>query len=235
MKMEIEECTDLSIRLVLHSQVSFANTLRRILLSEVSVPAIDLVEIKENRTVLADEMLAHRLGLVPLRIGRRLLPAAECDCDSYCVNCSVKFVLREKNTLSRVMPLTGLHLVPENPADAVCHPSLLVKLAPGQEVDMVCIARRGKPVSHVKYCPVSVVSFNYDRRNRLRDTNLWVEEDVQKEWPGINQSAAPEWEDAQLVDLEIEVVEGSAKPREALLAALHVFRDKMSGILEQLG
>ena len=47
--------------------VSIANALRRVMIAEVETLAIDLVEVTENDTVLFDEFLAHRLGLVPFR------------------------------------------------------------------------------------------------------------------------------------------------------------------------
>lgn len=46
---------------------SFANALRRIMLSEIPITAIEEVYIKENNSALQDEILAHRLALVPIK------------------------------------------------------------------------------------------------------------------------------------------------------------------------
>ncbi|KAI5169233.1 DNA-directed RNA polymerase II subunit RPB3 [Pancytospora epiphaga] len=234
MKIEIKESTDINIKILLHAQVSFANALRRILLGEVAVPAIDLVEVEENHTVLADEMLSHRLGLVPLRLNRKLVSKIECDCDSYCSRCSIKLTLCERNSGNRPRTITGRDLKPEIPGDVECHDSLLVKLAPGQKINLTCIARLGEPLSHVKYCPVTTVGFVYDPQNKLRETNLWFEEDHRKEWPNISQPDEREWDEAGVVEMDIEVVEGCGKPREILISALEILKTKMVEIFKEL-
>jgi DNA-directed RNA polymerase II subunit RPB3 len=86
------------------TDTSVANTLRRIMIAEVPTLAIDLVEFHENTTVLNDEYIAHRLGLIPikytspesLRAGDchgAFLPHRECVCYERCPRCSVEFLL----------------------------------------------------------------------------------------------------------------------------------------------
>ena len=43
-----------------------ANSLRRIIISEVPTMAIEKVTIYQNTSIIADEVLAHRLGLIPI-------------------------------------------------------------------------------------------------------------------------------------------------------------------------
>lgn len=53
--------------------VSIANALRRILLAELPTMAVETVWVTANTGILQDEILAHRVGLVPIRIDPRLM------------------------------------------------------------------------------------------------------------------------------------------------------------------
>jgi DNA-directed RNA polymerase I and III subunit RPAC1 len=56
---------------------SFANALRRILLAEVPTMAIESIYMWNNTSIIHDEVLAHRLGLIPLNVDARLFDMLE--------------------------------------------------------------------------------------------------------------------------------------------------------------
>ena len=66
-KIEILKLDKSRIIFVLSNvDISVANALRRVMIAEVPTLAIDEVDIEINNTVLHDEFIAHRLGLIPL-------------------------------------------------------------------------------------------------------------------------------------------------------------------------
>lgn len=56
---------------------SFANALRRILLSEIPTVALEHIYMWNNTSLIHDEVLAHRLGLVPINVDARLFDETE--------------------------------------------------------------------------------------------------------------------------------------------------------------
>ena len=67
MKIEIREMSDREAKLLIEGvNPYFVNALRRTLLSEVPKLAIDKVTFYDNTSALFDEILAHRIGLIPI-------------------------------------------------------------------------------------------------------------------------------------------------------------------------
>ncbi|ROT43273.1 DNA-directed RNA polymerase II subunit RPB3 [Sodiomyces alkalinus F11] len=176
--------------------LSFANSIRRVIQGEVPTVAIDIVEIETNTSVLADEFIAHRLGLIPLdsKDAGSLLYSRDCDCEQYCDNCSVKITLAAKCTSDEVMKIYASDLVVDsyrqnatigNPVitDPDKLGTLICKLRRGQEIKLTCIAKKGVAKEHAKWMPTAAVGFEYDPHNKLHHLDLWYETDAAAEWP----------------------------------------------------
>ena len=133
---------------------SYANAIRRIAISQVPTMAIDDVVILENSSVMFDELLAHRLGLIPLKtdLDRFNLPE-DCDCKSAlgCPKCRVLLVL-DVEAQDKIRTVTSSDLVSEDPETRAISESIpVVKLAPGQKVKLEAYARLGKGSEHAKW------------------------------------------------------------------------------------
>ena len=57
--------------------VSLANALRRIMIAEVPTVAIEHVYMWNNTSIMHDEVLAHRIGLVPIHADPRMFECFE--------------------------------------------------------------------------------------------------------------------------------------------------------------
>ena len=76
----------------------FVNSLRRIMLSELPKLAVNNVVIYDNTSTLFDEIISHRLGLVPIPTDLSLLKfKEECVCKNKgCPNCTVRYTLSKE-------------------------------------------------------------------------------------------------------------------------------------------
>jgi DNA-directed RNA polymerase subunit D len=138
---------------------SYANAVRRFCIAEVPSMAIDDVVILENSSVLYDEILAHRLGMVPIKtdLERYVLPE-KCDCGSPlgCHKCRVLFVLDAKGK-EKVSTIYSGDLVSEDrEIRPVSETIPVVKLATGQSVKLEAYARLGRGKEHAKWQPCTV-------------------------------------------------------------------------------
>ena len=144
--------------------VAFINAIRRIMLSEVPCMAIDEVVIIENSSILHDEILAHRLGLIPIKtdLDTYNLPE-ECPCKSEfgCNLCRVALTI-EVEAGENTTTVYSEALQSENPnITTVSDKVPIAKLAPNQKIRLEAYARLGKGKNHAKWQPVSVCAYKY--------------------------------------------------------------------------
>ncbi|KAL2457772.1 DNA-directed RNA polymerase II [Abeliophyllum distichum] len=181
-KIKIREVRDDYMKFELReTDASIANALRRVMIAEVPTIAIDLVEIEVNSSVLNDEFIAHRLGLVPLTseraMGMRFSRDCDaCDGDGQCEYCSVEFHLRAKCINDQTLDVTSKDLYSSDhtvvPVDFSDSSSsfensenkgiIIVKLRRGQELILRAIARKGIGKDHAKWSPAATVTFMYE-------------------------------------------------------------------------
>ena len=105
-----------------NADLSFANSLRRIMIAEVPTMAIDMVNIRTNTSPLFDEFISHRLGLIPLNSSQisKYEYSRKCNCNESCELCSVQFSIKEK-CLQESMEITTDH-IKSNSLDSVVMP-----------------------------------------------------------------------------------------------------------------
>jgi DNA-directed RNA polymerase subunit D len=165
MNMNIFDKNEDSMRFVVEGiDTPMANTLRRVILSEVPVMAVDDVVLIENSSVLHDEILTLRLGLIPLKTDLDAYNLPEkCSCKSE-LGCHLCRTVLTLDVEAKDGPRTVYSgdMVPEDPHIAPVSEKIpLVKLAPGQKVRLEAYAKLGRGKVHAKWQAVSSCIYRY--------------------------------------------------------------------------
>ena len=124
--------------------LQYANALRRICLNGIPIFAIDTIDVLENSSILADEGIAHRLGLIPLKTE---LSAIESNSESDKIMLTLDsgesdetrtiFSDELKSQDSIIKPVSGK--IP------------IITLAPNQRIRIEASARLGRGTEHAKW------------------------------------------------------------------------------------
>jgi len=170
-EVEVLEKDDVNMRLLIRgTDIPFVNALRRTALAEVPCMAIDEVVIIENSSVVKDETIAHRLGLIPLKTdldGYNLPEECPCKSEFGCNLCRVSLTLDAEAKEGTRTVYSG-ELISENPDIAPVSDKIpIVKLAKEQKLKVEAYARLGKGKNHAKWQPVSMCAYKYFPRIRI--------------------------------------------------------------------
>ncbi|CAH00815.1 Rpc40 [Kluyveromyces lactis] len=172
---------------LVHVDTSIANAFRRIMISEVPSVAPEYVYFFNNTSVLQDEVLAHRIGLVPLKVDPDMLswvdtslPESERFTDENTIVMSLnvkctrnpdapkdcedpKVLYRNAHIYARDLKFEPQGKQVEQfakcPVVAADPDILLAKLRPGQEISLRAHCILGIGADHAKFSPVSTASY----------------------------------------------------------------------------
>lgn len=163
------------------ADVSMANALRRIMLAEVPTIAVEDVYIGDNSSIMQDEVLAHRVGLIPLKINPDMLEfmnpeEGETDADTVILSLEAYWPNEKDDTVG----LTGVNVKDEDgvvsskhlkyttvggqnekfeAVEAVHQDIPIAKLRPGQKIEFEAHCRKGIGKDHAKFSPVATASY----------------------------------------------------------------------------
>lgn len=178
--MKILECNDERVVLQLRGcDASLANAIRRILISEVPTVALETIQMWQNTGVVQDEVLAHRLGLIPFRVNPEKLKFRNSSQElgeenALKVKLHVQCTESDLKPFQKSMPVyaSDLKWIPlserqkqkfaDDPPTPV-HPDILItKLRPGQEIELVGFLEKGLGKTHAKWSPVATAVYRLE-------------------------------------------------------------------------
>lgn len=165
MNIEVLEKSDKKLIFIIEDiSVEMVNAVRRIILTEIPVMAIDEVIILKNDSPLYDEIVSHRLGMIPLTtdLEKYNLPR-DCECGGYgCPLCQVSLTLEVVNTDNRPMLITSADLNSNDPDIAPVSPNIpILKIDKDDKAVLEAYAVLGLAKDHVKWQAVSNVAYRY--------------------------------------------------------------------------
>ncbi len=128
---------------------AFANALRRTMIGNIPTLAIEDARITKNSSGLFDEIVAHRLGLLPWSFEPdKYNTREECDCDDGCPQCTVSMVLDKEGPATVTaddIQVTDDEVTAANPDTKI------VDLAEDKSIELEAEAILGHGKEHAKW------------------------------------------------------------------------------------
>jgi len=131
--------------------LQYVNALRRICLNGVPIYAVESIDVLENSSVLADEGVAHRIGLIPLKTDL----SASKDGNE---NDKIMLTLDSGITDETRTILSGELKSQDDTVVPTSNNIPIVTLAPGQSIKFEAYARLGKGTEHARWNSANIAT-----------------------------------------------------------------------------
>ncbi len=175
MKVKVLEESPQRIRIVIEdAPLAFVNSLRRAAYTMVPVMAVEFVEFLDNNTVLYDEIIAHRLALIPLEsreaLAKYVWPE---EFREKCIDpngmprfdnpeCYATLTLEAETGPNEYRMVYSGELQSNDPSVKPVYSNIpIVLMGPAQRLVLRAYARLGYGTEHAKWFPVSVAAHRY--------------------------------------------------------------------------
>ena len=131
--------------------LQYANALRRICLNGVPIYAVESIDVLENSSVLADEGVAHRVGLIPLKTDLSASKDGN-ENDKIMLTLDSGVSDETRTILSGELKSQDESVIPTSSDIPI------VTLAPGQSIKFEAYARLGKGTEHARWNSANVAT-----------------------------------------------------------------------------
>ncbi|MHA2366222.1 MAG: DNA-directed RNA polymerase subunit D [Candidatus Hodarchaeales archaeon] len=175
--LSIDKETNTALFRLKNSNPAFANALRRILLMEVPVLAIDEVIILENTSPLYDEIISHRLGMIPLTTPSGMESS---DMDEWGITLTLE---KEGETMGGIDTVYSGEFQSEDPAIGPVSDNIpILRMTKGQRIVVQALARLGTGKTHAKW-QSGICAYKYEPIIHIDNKKNFVWEDVVNSCP----------------------------------------------------
>jgi DNA-directed RNA polymerase subunit D len=138
--------------------LQYANALRRICLNGVPIYAVESIDILENSSVLADEGVAHRVGLIPLKTDLSASKDGN-ENDKIMITLDSGVTDETRTILSGELKSQDDSVVPTS------NDIPIITLAPGQSIKFEAYARLGKGTEHARWNSANIATLTDTEKN----------------------------------------------------------------------
>ena len=219
--------------------LSIINSIRRIILSEISIPGMigekdTTINIIKSNGPLHNEYLTHRIGMIPVCL-------KEAEIDTYEDNSIILELNVENNTVNNINVTTKNIIGKRNDKEIdkkelseIFYPNmvtndniLITRLRPGEYLHFTAnvVKRNGK--YNAAFNPVSLASFSFitDKSKITKETSILDKE---------RAYYVDEYGDPNAIRFELEVINKYITPKYLINKAIEILIDKLNNLITKI-